>query len=125
MVGNASSVTTAPARTPAPKVQDNAGPGGMNRAPAGKTVAPSGVNLPPAEPPVSSADVERAVQHLRELIGETQRSLRFQVDELSGRTVITVLDETTKEIVRQIPAPEVLAVAEQLRRIGTLIDAHG
>jgi flagellar protein FlaG len=97
----------------------------MNGAPAGKTVAPSGVNLPPPEPPISLADVERAVQHLRQLIGETQRSLRFQVDELSGRTVITVLDETTKEIVRQIPAPEVLAIAEQLKRIGTLIDAHG
>jgi flagellar protein FlaG len=81
--------------------------------------------LPPPEPPVSQADVERAVQRLTELMSETRRSLRFQIDELSGRTVITVLDETTKEVVRQIPAPELLAVMRHLERVGMLLDTHG
>jgi flagellar protein FlaG len=92
---------------------------------SGKTSPVAGENLPPPEPPVSRADVERAVQRLTELVSETQRSLRFQVDELSGRTVITVLDATTHKIVRQIPAPEVLAVMRHLERVGTLLDAHG
>jgi flagellar protein FlaG len=58
-------------------------------------------------------------------MSETQRSLRFQVDELSGRTVITVLDAETQEVVRQIPSPELLAVMRHLERIGALLDTHG
>jgi flagellar protein FlaG len=119
MVGNLSAVTAAPARTPAPTVQEKSG------AATGKTVLPAGQELPPQEPPVSAADVEQAVQRLRELMSETQRSLRFQVDELSGRTVITVLDAETNEIVRQIPPPELLAVVRHLERLGTLLDVHG
>ena len=57
-------------------------------------------------------------------MGETQRSLRFQVDEISGRTVITVLDSETKEVVRQIPPPEWLEVVRRLEQAGSLLDAH-
>ena len=125
MVGNANAVTAAPARTPAPTVQKPAVSADSSSVSSGKTSPVAGENLPPPEPPVSRADVERAVQRLTELVSETQRSLRFQVDELSGRTVITVLDATTHKIVRQIPAPEVLAVMRHLERVGTLLDAHG
>jgi flagellar protein FlaG len=119
MVGNLTSVTGAPARTPAPTVQTISGEA------AGKAAPVAGQQLPPPEPPVSAADVERAVQRFRELVSETQRSLRFQVDELSGRTVITVLDAETNEVVRQIPSPEFLAVVRHLERVGALLDARG
>jgi flagellar protein FlaG len=58
-------------------------------------------------------------------MSETQRSLRFQIDEISGRTVITVLDKETHEVVRQIPPPEFLAVVRHLERVGALLDTHG
>jgi flagellar protein FlaG len=125
MVGNLTSVTAAPARTPAPTVQKSADAVSRSGTPAGNAVPGSGQSLPPPEPPVSAADVERAVQHLTELMSETQRSLRFQVDEISGRTVITVLDAETQEVVRQIPSPEFLAVVRHLERIGALLDVHG
>ena len=119
MVGNLTPVTGAPARTPAPTVQT------INGEAAGKTAPVAGQQLPPPEPPVSAADVERAVQRFRDLVSETQRTLRFQVDELSGRTVITVLDAETNEVVRQIPSPEFLAVVRHLERVGALLDARG
>ena len=125
MVGNATSVTAAPAGTPALSVQkytQTVVPGGM---PGGNPPPAAGRDLPPPEPPVSRADVERAVERLTEIMSETQRSLRFQIDEVSGRTVITVLDETTNEVVRQIPSPELLAVMRHLERIGALLDTHG
>jgi len=113
--------------TPAPTVQKPAiaASPSLISGPDGKPSPVAGENLPPPEPPVSRADVERAVQRLTELVSETQRSLRFQVDELSGRTVITVLDATTHEVVRQIPAPELLAVMRHLERVGALLDARG
>ena len=125
MVGNANAVTAAPARTPAPTVQKPALPASPSGVPAGNSSPAGGRDLPPPEPPVSRAEVERAVQRLSDLMSETQRSLRFQVDEISGRTVITVLDATTKEVVRQIPSPELLAVMRHLERVGALLDTHG
>lgn len=124
-MGNANAVTAAPARTPAPTVQKPALPLSSNGEPAGKSSPVVGRELPPPEPPVSAAEVERAVQRLNDLMSETQRSLRFQIDELSGRTVITVLDATTKEVVRQIPSPEHLAILRHLESVGALLDVHG
>lgn len=125
MVGNVTSVTAAPARTPEPTVQKPAVEAGAGDLPAGKAQPATGQGLPPPEPPVTAADVERALQRLTELMSETQRNLQFRVDEASGRTVITVLDAETNEIVRQIPFPEVLAVAQHLERIGALLDSRG
>jgi flagellar protein FlaG len=77
-----------------------------------------------APPPPAVIDVRRAVARLNELMTSAQRSLRFQVDEGSGRTIITVINEKTKEIVRQIPPEEVLAVSRTLEELGSLIDAR-
>ena len=55
------------------------------------------------------------MRRLNELMAERERSLRFRVDEASGRTVITVLDATTHEVVRQIPSEELLALARAPR----------
>jgi flagellar protein FlaG len=49
--------------------------------------------------------------------------LHFRVDEQSGRTVITVVNTATAEIVRQIPAEEVLAVVRAFAAAGGLFDA--
>jgi flagellar protein FlaG len=112
-------VASAPTSAPTPSI-----PKVTAAAPSasGKSSSPTGGDLPP---PVSAADIDRAVQRLSELMSKTQRDLRFQVDEISGRTVITVLDATTKEIVRQIPAPQVLAVARHLEHVGALLDTRG
>jgi flagellar protein FlaG len=43
------------------------------------------------------------------------RTLQFSVDRNSGDTVIRVIDSETDKVVRQIPAEEMLALAERLR----------
>ena len=42
------------------------------------------------------------------------RYLEFRIDQDSGRTVVTVKDTTTGESIRQIPAEEVLRLAQNL-----------
>lgn len=125
MVSQVTSVTAAPARTPAPTVQKPDAAAGNAGVPAGNVPPVTGQTLPVEEPVFSAAEVEKAVEHLAELASQTQRSLRFRVDQVSGRTIITVLDAETKEIVRQIPPPEFLAVVRHLERAGALLDAHG
>lgn len=122
MVGNSTSVTAAPAKALAPAVTYAQAPTGFSVPAAGNDPHAAGKNLPVAELAQIAVDVERAVRRLNELMTDSQRSLRFQVDELSGRTVITVLDAETKQVVRQIPSPEWLEVVRRLEQAGALLD---
>ena len=80
-----------------------------------------GTNLPVPKP--KTLDVAKAVERLNELSSGSRRNLRFRVDESSGRTIITVINAVTKEIVRQIPPEELLAIAATLEQSGGMIDA--
>jgi flagellar protein FlaG len=124
MAGNSTSVTAVLARVPAPAATHAKAPTGRAVPAAGNDPQVAGQRLPVAELAEIAVDAERAVQRLNELMNESQRSLRFQVDEISGRTVITVLDSETKEVVRQIPPPEWLEVVRRLEEAGSLLDAR-
>jgi flagellar protein FlaG len=89
-------------------------------AAGGKNVATTGESLPAERP--ANADVERAVRRLEQFARDAQRDLQFQIDDATGITVITVRDAATKEVVRQIPAEEVLAVSRLFAESGTLFD---
>ena len=93
---------------------------------SGKTTPAGGNSLPDASarPEVARLDIERAIEQIAELARSSQRGLRFAVDEGSGRTVITVINAATNEIVRQIPEEEVLAIARALRAQGGALVAE-
>jgi len=51
-------------------------------------------------------------------------SMDFDVDQSLGKTVVRVRDNNTKEVVRQIPDEEMLALSKKIRDIrGLLFDA--
>jgi flagellar protein FlaG len=55
-----------------------------------------------------------------------QVDLQFSVHEASGRTVVTVTDAVTGEVIREIPPPELLNLAARLdEMIGLLFDQMG
>ena len=60
--------------------------------------------------------MEQALRQLTDFAQNFQRSLQFSVDKASGQTVVRVLDATTKEVIRQIPSEEFLAIAERIRQ---------
>ncbi len=89
--------------------------------PRAGTVAPA----PQAAPvEVEKIDISRAILSINTFLQDNQRGLRFQVDKSSGRTVITVINPVSGEVVRQIPPQELLNIARQLRDSGTLLDAR-
>ncbi|MBA53316.1 MAG: hypothetical protein CMK89_02570 [Pseudomonadales bacterium] len=55
--------------------------------------------------------VNEAIPKVRELLQKNQRSLDFKVAEEENRIVITVIDEETDTIIRQIPPEDVLKIA--------------
>ncbi len=67
----------------------------------------------------SIQDVRNAAEVLNEFVEKIQTNLSFSIDEGSGRSVITVTDTQTGDVIRQIPAKEVLAVANLIRESTT------
>jgi flagellar protein FlaG len=65
-------------------------------------------------PFVSEEEVRESVASLNQHMQNLNRSLQFSVDETSGQTVVQVIDADTEELVRQIPAQELIDVKNAL-----------
>ena len=59
-------------------------------------------------------EVKQAARQLETFMESMNRYLEFRVDQDSGRTIVTVKDKSTGEVVRQIPSEEVLRLAHNL-----------
>lgn len=74
----------------------------------------------PAQP-VDPKKLETAVQEVQKFTQNLAKELQFNIDKDSGRTVVKVVDTSTKEVIRQIPSEEVLAMAKALGQIQGLL----
>ena len=78
-------------------------------------VSDSGKVSPQASAPkLDAEDVAKAVSDISDYVQNISRDLQFQVDNHTGGTIVTVLDHETKEIIRQIPSEEVVAMARYI-----------
>lgn len=64
---------------------------------------------------IKSDDLEEVVRDLNQQVQQVHRELQFGVDKESGRTVITVLDKETQQVIRQIPGDEALHFARRFQ----------
>lgn len=70
----------------------------------------------------SPEQVKQAVEDLNAHSQSVGRGLEFSVDSETDQTVVKVVDQNTKEIIRQIPSEEALAIAESLDKVlGSLL----
>jgi flagellar protein FlaG len=79
-----------------------------------QAVAATEQNLPPGGNPDREA-VEQAVSNMNSYVQNLQRDLQFEVDLDLGHTVISVVDRSTNEVIRQIPSEEAVARAQRLQ----------
>lgn len=91
---------------------------------------PSAVSAPPAvEAPQQAAPAEKpsieelraAVERIKQVVTPNAQSLQFSVDEELGRTVVRVTDAITKEVIRQIPSEEAIAISKALDKLQGLL----
>ncbi|KZY45412.1 MULTISPECIES: flagellar protein FlaG [unclassified Oleiphilus] len=77
-----------------------------------------GVEEKPSLKPAEQAQekVEQAVTKLNDYVQSVQRNLQFNLDDQSGKTIITVVDKQTSEVVRQIPDDVALKLAQDLHQ---------
>lgn len=85
--------------------------------------------------PVASSEVARAVvplestskalkdatESINKFVQLQVKNLAFSVDEQTGVTVVKVIDTQTKEVIRQMPTEEALAIAKALDKLQGLI----
>lgn len=69
----------------------------------------------PEQTEQAAARIENAVEKLNSFMKSMERNLEFSYDQDINRTIITVRDKNTDEVVRQLPSEEALKLAEALQ----------
>lgn len=61
-------------------------------------------------------ELGQAVSQLNEYVQNVQRDLQFEVNSESGQTIVKVIDQSTQEVIRQMPNEVALRLAENLQQ---------
>jgi len=64
----------------------------------------------------SHEQVKDAVTKLNDYVQNVERNLQFNLDDESGKTIITVVDRQTDKVIRQIPDDVALKLAQDLQQ---------
>ncbi|WP_232373497.1 flagellar protein FlaG [Alteromonas sp. RKMC-009] len=62
-------------------------------------------------------DIEVAAREVEAFLQVQNRNLAFSVDENTNRSVVTVKDSESGDVIRQIPSDEVLKLAERIKTL--------
>lgn len=65
--------------------------------------------------------VEKATQGLNEFFSSIQKNIQFSIDEDTDRSVVKVLEASSGEVIRQIPAESVLELAAKMSKASGLL----
>lgn len=92
-------------------------PSSAPKAPRETGSAPPAVATPPPRP----EQVQQAAEQIQRVVAPAAQNLLFSVDKATGKTVVRIVDSETKELVRQIPPEEILAIARALDQMRGLL----
>jgi flagellar protein FlaG len=70
---------------------------------------------------VDKAELVTAVKKLNELVAPALQTVEFSLDQQSERMVVKVVDTSSKQVLRQIPNEEVLAMSKTLDKLQGLM----
>lgn len=69
----------------------------------------------------SLADVTKAVQDINKSIQSSSQGVEFTVDNDDKRVVVKVVDQQTKQVLRQIPTEEAIEISKSLDKLQGLL----
>lgn len=79
-----------------------------------------------AEDALSVEDLMALVEKLKASLPDNSRSLRFSVDEVLNRPIMSVFDSESGKLIRQLPSEEVVRAARNIELMrGILFDRKG
>ncbi len=71
-----------------------------------------------------AAQLQATTEALNRQAQQAQIGLQFRVDQLTGRLVISVIDQQDGKVLLQIPGEEALSIAQSLERLKAQLPAH-
>ena len=94
--------------------------------PAAAGARPAAATPPASSPaaataPVDMQEIRAALAEVQQTLAPVARNLLFSLDEDSGKTIITVVDSSTDEVIRQIPSEELVAISKALGKLQGLL----
>lgn len=75
----------------------------------------------PAQQSANEAQLQGAVNAANDFIKPITNSVEFSLDKDADKMIVKVMDNATKEVIRQIPSVEMLAIAKALDKIQGLL----
>lgn len=98
--------------TPAPQIAQSAAPL--------QTANP--VRSTNSSPKAASADeINKAVAEINKSVQVSSQNLEFSVDNDAKEVVVKIVDQQTKQVIRQIPTEEALEIAKSLDKLQGLL----
>ncbi|RSZ57522.1 flagellar protein FlaG [Massilia atriviolacea] len=113
---------TAAAPLPRPAAPADSGATGAATAVRAAPAAAIGKADPakaPAEP--DPEEVSKVVGQINVAMQALSRNIEFSIDTDSKRTVVKIIDQTTKEVIRQMPSAEALEIGKALEKVQGLL----
>lgn len=93
--------------------------------PSGRALTPAAASQPETKVvALPREQFERAIEEVRKVVAPVAQDLKFSLDQQTGKTVVTVVDSATNEVIRQIPGEEMLAIARALGKLEGLLLNH-
>ena len=72
---------------------------------------------------ISEEDLETAINELNQALRSRDSTVSFSIDDALGKDIVSVFNDNTGELIRQLPQKEVLSAARNIdRMIGLLFD---
>ena len=79
----------------------------------------------PAAPVVTIPKIESVTRQIDSFLRSINKSVQFRVDEATGEMVVTIRDDETGEVIRQVPGEEALRIAQRIEdQLSALLDAR-
>jgi uncharacterized FlaG/YvyC family protein len=92
---------------------------GGNGAPSGGQSLPAAATTPAAQGDL--IQLQAVVQGVNQFLRNSQRQIVFQFDPQNDKEQVTIVNPATGEVIRQIPAVQVLSTAQNLQQAGDLM----
>lgn len=72
---------------------------------------------------LNKGDIEKVAEQINNKFDSTHKSLKFFVHEATGQMAVKIIDKNTNEVIKEIPAQEMLDVQGNIEEmVGLLID---
>lgn len=92
--------------------------------PIGKTASDASKDVTAPSSEQLGAALDESLRNINKSMQVLSQELEFSIDPDTDRTVVKVVDQRTKEVIRQMPSVEALEIAKALDRLQGLLIRH-